>query len=372
MFIEFRQHYCSILGASTNYVDVLPRELTLDRNFVARRFRTNKTNTVFDEAHIVPVSWLIVPEVRRTFATTASVQETAEHLFKRIEDRLIEIVAENWSPDKTHVILSSSGYDSRMLMWSIRRNLDERGAAWFGDTVFLCSKLEGESFREIVKYLDFDQYAYVIGDEIDGCDYYMDSLIDFAGAWQRLGGVANIPVNLFWYLPETAERQGLFSPPIQLWTGQWGNAVFDYCSHELSGARYKSAYVELYYSIMCQRPLRGEERVLPYTDCELARITAESNVKMGKELRFSLLKSMDEKLVAFENMRSDGDRHRRISEWLLRKMQLDYYNSWYGKNVAPQARLEHHTTEFQEFWSRWTAASLCEHLLEEGYEIALS
>jgi hypothetical protein len=58
--------------------------------------------------------------------------------------------------------------------------------------------------------------------------------------------------------------------------------------------------------------------------------------------------------------------YRRVSERLLNKAFTDYKNSWYGNkfDIKPDPLMD-----YNEWWGSWNLASLCEHLLSEGYEI---
>lgn len=373
-FITMKQHYKSKLGRGTDYVSLLPKKLTLRPHFVARRFDDHLV-TVFREVDVLLAKEVVTPAMRHVFNTRPHRKESQPVLLAQLRGRLRSIVRDNWAVGGVNVVLHSSGLDSRMLSWTIRQLYQELGDDWLGQVLFLCSRWESKSFKGIMRYEGWepDQY-WVDSEEVSNQEYYAPELLDFRGAWQRANGISAIPVNLFWRPVELAEKAGLLSPdkPITLWTGQWGNTVLDAGSGSEAGEGIRKKFRMFYYSALCTRPMKGDTIIHPYTDCQLAAIVASSKVRLGARLRFALVKSIDERLSTFTNEMSDGDRHRRIADWIVSRMVSDYQSSWYGRKVAPGARPKYKTTEFQSFWSRWTTASLCEYLLENGYEIRIA
>ncbi len=361
------------IHARSGYVELLPKRLSLRRKFSAKRFDTRK-ETLFKEVTVVPFEYAptFYPGSTGVFNTIPCRYETELELLDALATRLKEVVYETWKPGMAHAVLHSSGLDSRMLSWTIKELHKEHGNEWLGNVLFLCSKWEAESFYGIMNYEGWSKFQWYVPRAMVASDrnYYDVSLLSFDTIWKRHDGPSAIPVNLFWYL--VLEAQGYASFPtedVQLYTGQWGNTVFDAGSGLLAGAGIKRILEKFYYSVLFRRPMKGDEVIHPFTDCKLAKIVASSNVKLGKKLRPKLLNYMDAGLAEFTNMLADGDRHRRIHDDIINVMVKDYDSSWYGKNVMPGERPEWKTTEFQTFWSRWTTASLCEHLLRSGYEI---
>jgi len=257
-----------------------------------------------------------------------------------------------------------------MLSWTIMQLYLEHGDEWLGNTVFLCSKWEGNTFKRIMQYQGWDQEHYMVANENEMYEeYYAVSLLDFHGAWRWSNGASSIPVNLFWYPVESAKKAGLLSSDActQLLTGMWGNEFV--LAASIGANTVKDQFRKLYRSVLCGRPMNGDHIIHPYTEIEFVRMMIASSVRLGERLRPLLCAHMDEHLAAFVNENADADRHCRIAPWIIDRMVHDYNASWYGKIVRPGERPRHKTTEFQEFWSYWTSASLCEHLLQKGYHI---
>lgn len=359
------QCYESELGFSSNFVKVLPRTLTLRPDFVARRF-DDRGITLFEEVSVIKPRYVLAQDARDSLHTEHTIQETKASYFSRVLDALKEIVYAQWLPDHAHAIFHSSGIDSRLLSLTIRELWKEHGDQWLGKVLFLCSKWEGLEFEKIMDYEGWSPEQYWTVDEYLPYQYYYQwSLEDFAGAWERHNGVSAIPVNLFWYpVAKAQESKGFPTEKVQVFSGQWGNTTMD----ETTGENIKQKLIMFYYSVLRQRTFKGDVVNFPFAEAEFVKTILSSEHRIGKALRPELLKFADKKLSEFVNMMADGDRHRRIADTLIKQMFKDYQNSEYGKRIG-KAKLDYKTTEFQPFWSRWTAASLCQYLIEKGYKI---
>lgn len=350
---------------SKKYTDLLYPPVTLDVNFVKGRYRDDD-RTPFKEVSVVPFDHKPFKALRKVKRT---LNESKHGLFSRVKDVLKRTIIEHWRTDYSHVILHSSGYDSRVLSWLIREIYLDRGDEWLGNTVFVCSKWESGPFIEIMKHEGWDtRHYHVARSHRRDWEYYERELTDFANAWKWSDGASSIPVNLFWYLTIAAIEKGLVARPVQVFTGHNGNIMF--MSHGPSDI--ESFMLESYSSIFGERPMFGDSIIHPYSTFELAKVLCESSERTGDLTRPEFVKWLDSGLYEFSNLHTDGDRHRRISDTIMDKVVSDYNASWYGKHIQPHPRPRYKTTEFQPFWYHWTMASLCEHLREQGHIIRCS
>ena len=361
--VMVRQNYQSNISVGPVFVNVLPKELTIRAGFTARRF-DKRGITIFEGVDVMKPRHVLRQDARSALHTKHSVNETVQQYLRRLVDTLKEVIYWKWIPSGDHAIMHSSGIDSRILSWTIKELWNDLGNAWLGKVLFLCSKWEGEEFKKIMSYEGWDKSQYwVVDEDLPDQEYYRWSLTDFNGAWERANGVSAIPVNLFWYPIAKAQERGMLPEKIQTWSGQWGNTVMD----ETTGDAIKEQLIMFYYSVLRSRPFKGDDVVFPFAEAQYVGCSLSSKHRLGKRLRPMLLEFMDKGLARFTNMQADGDRHRRISDDLIEKMIADYDKSEYGKRI--KARPKYKTTEFQDFWSHWTAASLCEHLIEKGHII---
>lgn len=352
-----------------DFVSVLTRHLTLDRSYRAGQFRSND-KTLFKEVRILPFAASMTPELRDLFNTRSRKKlATKEALFQAVEEELLKIIKGRWQRGGSHVVLHSSGVDSRILSFLLCEIASELGKDWLGKVLFICTKWEANSFERIMQYQGWDEEQwYIPRREFGEEEYYAAELLDFDSAWRKLGGVAAIPVNLFWWPVAAAKRAGLLQGRVQVWSGYWGNEVAEASSSIGGGHRVRDAFSCLNLSHMCMRPFFGDEAILPWLSVNLIRTMLKSSVKLGKEFRPQFLQWLDSGLADFHNVGAQADLGHPISPHILKEMQQRYDKSWYGRKVKMDVEFPD-STEFHPAWGHWSAASLCEHLLSEGYTI---
>jgi hypothetical protein len=305
----------------------------------------------------------VYQRVRDVFRIEPDKAMTKRQVMQAIRDRFLQVVEDNWSPDLFHVVLHSGGYDSRILSWAIWELTKKNGPDWLDPGImFLCTPREGEQLEAVMQHEGWgdDQYA-VVGQET------FDQL-RFRSAWERLGGPFGVPVNLFWYTVEQAQRWGMVpaSDRVQMWSGYTANETLEYLRlhKSLSGA-----YHAMYYGPMFQRAFNAAQTVFPFSDVGIAGI-GKTFVWLGLK-RFDLLRFLAPGLAALERGNTSGDLGQRISPAAVAQAVVDVRNSWYakavGQRIAPPRSIR--VVAADRFWSHWSAASLCQHLLEQGHEI---
>jgi len=359
-------------GRSKNYTSLAFQydALTLNRNFVRHRFGTDK-RTPFKEIAVASFKSVMDDDYKALMnVRRGQVFEGRAAFFSRIRAALKNAIEECWHPTAAHLMFHSSGLDSRVISFLLKELHREHGDDWLGTVVFCCSKWEGRVFKEIMKYEGWEPHQYMVAyEEQSDHDYYASSLLNFDGAWEWADGASPLAVNLYWYPALAAIEAGLIDRPIQTWSGQRGNGVFDYGSLKNGALSLDESTREFYNSILTRRPTYGDYDVRPYVAVPLVKVVFESSITLGHKLRPLLVEYIDSDLAQFVNMAADGDRHRRIADWILAQMRHDYGASWYGQKVKPNAKPKHRTTEFQDFWYHWTLASFCEELRRREIEI---
>lgn len=366
------QHYRSSIGVSTNYIDVIPKHVHLHKGYVRNRFETaGTTKTLFREVEIVPLEELCASDeaLADVVNTQRTVEETKGQFIERMLETFKQVVYEAWDPNMFHVHLHSSGYDSRLLSCTIKELYEEHGSGWLGDIIFLCSGWEADEFMRIMEYEGWDKSQYGVPVQSDVRDtYYDESLVRFSGAWKWSNGASPLPVNLFWYLVEFAQMLGWVPcDNVQTFSSQFSTAISMRSADELLSVQRK-----MYWSIMRTRPILGDDVVEPYTSYALAKAILQSSVVRGQLLRKDMLKALNHDLYTeFENIHATGGRGHPIADWIIDFVYECYDASWYGTVVCPEERLNEKSTEFQPFWSHWTAASLCAHLRNLGHTIGV-
>lgn len=369
-----------------DYVSVLPKKLTLDSVYIARQFHLRDTSnwvdrhfrtdykdhtTLFKEVSIVPADEIITEEMREVFnAKIGTLNMTKEHFLKCLQLELEQVVEHNWKPNIVHAVFHSSGLDSRMLSWTIRNLYRRNGSDWLGKVLFMCTKFEGPEFRKIMQFEGWKPSQYFVLDEnTPDEEYFAESILNFKNAWREHNGVSDVPKDVCYYLPKRAQHKGLLPEHIQLWTGYGGNNLVCRANNTGGGDAVEEEFRDAYLSYIGSRPWKGDEVVMPFLDIGYLKLIISSSIRLGHSIRPELIKSMSEPLSKFVNLNNKHLIKKPVSEDLMTQALKDYQSSWYGKNVGPEAKPKYKTTDYQPFWAHWTAASLCQYLLEDDYAI---
>ena len=346
-------------------------ERVLDRRVVVNQSDTfvirdpgQFKETCFEGIHVVPARRVLTEDTIKIFETDKT--EDLESMSPLV-DLFTRVILDEWQPDKFHLVLHSSGYDSRIVSEIIRRLWRKKGDSWLGDVLFVCNKFEGAEFRSIMEYQGWDESQYmVVGEDVPVGQYHGPSL-DFKTAWQKLNCVFGMPVNLFYYLAEAAQVDGRAPEDSQIQS--WCNYLtpIDYTLKLDLWEKYRF----LYYHAMGGRNFKGENMEFPGAHPTLL----EGAIKYRTDLELNQVKrkivwSLDAGLSALPETRSNlqGDWGRVLSDGLYRKAMADYQQSWYGRRVQAKPTVK---VGFHKWWRRWSIASFCQHLKREGYELVM-
>lgn len=344
--------------------------LTIDRDFLGiphRKFHTHKT--LFKELELVPYQPQMV--------TPAEGVTTVDTLAEAIEDVVLRL----WDPSAFHVVLHSSGYDSRMISGVLThiRDSHPNGMDFTGDVLFVCTKWEGSSFKRIMQFEGWSPDQYVVYREsADRTKYYMPCFEKHSRAWQWANGYSWMGVNLFWYPIEELIGSGHIprDRTLQCWNSQWSNTGID--TLPLGLGQFHHLWRTTYYHPVLAHRIYYEPVVLPFIDDRLLSVIAAlpsdaiGHHIMGQsrsrsiELRSKVIESFVPGLSKFDNMAASGDRREPVHMELRRLTSKQLRRTWLGRrmNIEP-AR----STEFSKFWQLWTAGSFIDHLIDEGREI---
>lgn len=345
--------------------DVLEKKIVVNRSDrFLHRDPGKFAKTCFRGIEVVPAEKVLEEETLEIFRTEkcADLEDIGV-----LADLFTRVILDEWQPEKFHLVLHSSGFDSRMVSEVIRRAWRERGDSWLGDVLFVCNGFEGEQFRKIMEYQGWDESQYmVVGEDIPEGVYHKQSL-DFDTAWKRLNCVFGMPVNLFYYLHEAA--QGEERAPGDDQIQSWCNYLMpiDYTLKLDLEDRYRF----LYYHGMGGRNFKGENMEFPGAHPHLmsSAVVYRTELKLNWVKR-EIVRHFDRGLFEIPETRSNlqGDWGRTLSDGLFNRAATAYFKSWYGRRVMMSPKKE---VGFNEWWRRWSIASFCEHLIREGYELVM-
>jgi len=373
--LEVRQIFRNIVTGkfSSNFLEVLSSPLTLNPNFASRDLRPYRERQVmFKEIELVPVDKIETKEMKEIFEMRPIAGSMEESRFASgLIEKLMTAVERNWNLKPNHIVLHSSGRDSRVLSFIIRRLFNKLGEKWLGKVVFACSKWEGRPFKAIMNYEGWNQDQYfVVGENAKDDEVFAEAILDFKNAWRHCNGTYTNALNMFTYFPQVAHRNlGLSLEHLQSWSGFFSDEFAEGCEPE-GGAKIKSMYQWLYsLPTYSSRPRIGE-MISPYVDYEYLKFLICSPIFLNAQsLRNLILRTLDPPLMKFPNWNVPGHRKIPLANWVLKQTLQKYRKSWYGRKVQPNAiwKLQHEP--FSPMMSYYTTASLCEHLLENGCKI---
>ena len=287
--------------------------------------------------------------------------------------RLTETIESAWDSKMFHVIPHSSGYDSRIISGILTKLRKRNGDSWLGDLLFLCLQPEGELFKRIMRFEGWEPSQYVVFKEGDpATDYYRD-LVDFQKCW-RWANDATPPVASLGLAIETLRQNGIINEAesnIQVISGSFGNEVFEKkfnvnnFLHKYYYHRYSAAFSPLLYGGFLQ----------PFLCSDILRIVTK-NSTVVPNIRTLILSEISPHLLKLEKYNDSNNRlgvrnpYRKLSDATRKTVNKNYHNSWYARNVHPKVHQEPPSIIFtQPWWSTYTAASLCEHLISHGIMI---
>lgn len=377
-YLERRRTYVNLETKETSFdiVDVLPRHLKLNLRYVRYKEKTNEgqynwrwgqrmsNDTLFRGIELLPPG----PAIQESqLPPRGSVKPTD------ILEKVREVICQDWRKEQTKVVMHSGGYDSRLLSMLLKQMR-------YTDVLFLCTKIEGDAFRQIMEFEGWSPRNYMVYQERTPYpEYFAESILDFRGAWKRLGGVARVPANLFWYPVASLQKSGRLPPDekIDMWYTQYSDTVFSQLGAG-DARHFNGLWNRFYYHNIRSRPFKCHAEFSPWLNLDvieaiggLDKASVSSKGPDSPAFKIGLCELAEKGLSQMPNPHGWGDERIRISERLSRAARDAYRTSWYGQEIASEvAGVLPRSTQFSDYWEHWTSASLCEHLRQEGYEIS--
>lgn len=389
----------SELGISPNWIDVIPRDVTLKSTFDLRTFNAKTDGaemSPFKEVSTVP--WFeAATELDRQLdqARYERVEISEEALAYKLYGALYDCIEANWSPEKFHLATISSGYDMRVISMVISDLRKKHGDGWIGDLMFFEIGEEGEGARKIWEYLGLTDYPFhYLNEGMKPDEIYEDNL-DFSRAWER-HGIVGWPVNYWYDGPDRLHSAGII-PGLEAIQGITGYACNEtsrcsqipdeftrYIGHLLTdypmGNDLAYYLYWIYYCAINSFPLYGEWMHPWYNYHVMETLYVNSLnqkglteiVRKGGSASEIIVKHINpglyEAAQPFRKKEMKEAGYRRLSGRLMQKAIVDYDRSWYGQTIKPEI-IPVPFVIYHDWWGHWNLASLCQHLLEEGYTI---
>lgn len=370
---------------SPNLIDVLPRRVVLRRDIEpwAHLILHKHVRTPVVGVRVVhgPDAW---GKRARDLAAhpPQRIEVDNDRFFQAVWPLFLEVVEREWDPSKFHLVLHSSGLDSRLISAALRTLCRYYGPDWLGDVLFVECDGEAATFRALMGATGWapEQYA-VYRDQLvapDGTlapDYHLYSL-EFAHAWERLNGYTAFPLNCWWEPVQWLQEQGRIpgDEDLQCWTGHAANTITRFWNEARGIAHLFKFHWSTAYA---QFGLKGAW-VHPFLDLDYIRTVYRHSLGRADYRQMILERVLPEAAsIAPDTWQQRQARgHRDAHPVLLDHALADYRRSWYGREVRPDLRPDPPAFEgrprqlaYTEWWCAWALASLCEHLRDNGYTI---
>lgn len=349
------------------------RFLDLCQDMMRLNRKVDKNWTLFREIGIVPFSETVSIEDRALYdLQAATVEERPEWFYDRFLVALERVIEQEWSPDKCHLVLHSSGYDSRLISGTIRNIYKRRGDDWLGKVLFTCYGPECDTFLDIMEYEGWTDTQVMALPHVE--EMLATCLTQSHGAHASNGPV-QAPLNTLYTIPFVLHDAGLIPNDVQMWMG-WGTDYAMKGAGDAKGNRLAAMQKDSYQqptSIACGWV---DDMAYPFQAHDVLKVCIESTIRNAFYLRREILAYLDNGLAAFSRMEMPGGDP--VNAWLrpgwvlplvplsaYERTLKEYGLSWYGRKVVsnPQPTRD---TSYHQWWQHWSAAAICQHLRETG------
>ncbi len=191
---NWRQTFESDTQASVDFYRVCPAELTVNPNYALTAFHHGQGGpTLFREVRRAPWRNRIQFEVQGLIDAPAGGKVESEEAFAhRILNALAFVVYNTWNTTKYHIVMHSSGYDSRLLSLVIKKLHTRFGDDWLGKIHFVCHEWEWPVFEQVMQYEGWPEDTYTsYRKEADPHEDWNAAIT--LDAWRGINGPRGLP-----------------------------------------------------------------------------------------------------------------------------------------------------------------------------------
>lgn len=359
---------------SQQFDTLLYEPLTIDKECDGGIKANIKGHTLFKEITTMPFKDAY-PE---QFAFLTCLNQDARHvkhteLLQIIFGLLCKSIYTTWNPSKPHMIPHSSGYDSRIISHIIKILHLTYGDNWLGEVKFICREPEGKLFENIMEYQGWSKDKFCVYHKNSMPGKYYTTLEDFNSLWKGHNGPSMYPVSPIF---EFLKHLNYDNRSAQIYSGGYFNETFLYGKGDIESI-IKWFYNYYYYSFSAgwnSKHLDKHELFCPILDNDITRVLVEckSYPEWDYSFRTRLLQSMDDNLFKLERGTFGApppqNKYRVIDPNTCAMLEDNYRKSWYGKKIAPEAKMSNDLWH-NPWWFHVISASLCNYLINKGTKI---
>jgi len=367
-FYKFSRKYISEKGEFEDFYGALPDKLTIQKYEAGRNpLPVGDHNTIFKEVKLKKYR----PTFKEHLLTKELGKITPEggDWMRNIYNTLKDVIYKTWGND-FHVVGHSGGHDSRIISTIIKELREEHGDDWLGKILFVENGGEGIEFHKIMENQGWGKSQYMVYNEgANPRDYHAYSF-NFKDAYQKFNGISGFPYNQWWDSYDHLQKLGVLPEHFQAYSGY--GAYIEGMVHAVGDlTKITSAHFfkyNYYYQLATFR-LKGDW-VYPWWSYDYIKEMVRMRDIQKQRHRVSdyisqyYTSSSNIKRPTIPQVEKRG--YRTVSDNLMKKIVKDYDNSWYGKKFEAKPN---NYIYYSDWWTHWCAASICEHLIERGYDI---
>jgi hypothetical protein len=285
-----------------------------------------------------------------------------------------DFLRESWRPEAKHVMMFSSGYDTRLIGALIKQLADENGDDWLGDTKFCCFQPEIEDAKSIYDYIGLPQRCWFPIDEgAPASDYYTECL-DFKTIGAQLSDSERVWAGPLltqlrlgdWLDDDVQGVSAVLSDETSTWNRlQWNNIAW-----------FLGCYLFDNPGVLPGRP--DVNFLFPFISREWIRLVSTYKIPISiDDFKKAMIEQVDPVLATLPNFRfkikairdaTGGHAYQQeISAATAQRMEDDYRASWYASEVGP-ATLDYQDDRIFRYFSdrnvHYIKAAIYQHLID--------
>jgi hypothetical protein len=259
---------------------------------------------------------------------------SAPQLARKAVSGLSEFLEQSWEPDMRHVVLHSSGYDTRIVCGVLRQLHQRLGDRWLGEVLFCSFAPEREYAKGLFDYFGWPEHTWhPVGAERCGTNYYAP-ILDF----DCIGTQLSEPER-FWdgaLLTQVELERDFLTAPAQGLTGLWSDETSKWNRLRLGDvARYVGALLFDNPGVLPGRP--DAAFMFPFASVQWVKLLTRYRIPVPvMEFKQEMLRQIDPELARppkFPRTRNIAEQH--ITELRAVRMEREYRKSWYAHAVGP-------------------------------------
>lgn len=348
------------------FFDVIDDTVTLREN--AATINLMAANTPFEEIEVVQAMDTLSEEYKELSKIKShSVSMSWDKFVDKSWEKYLAAVNNTWDDNRFHMIMHSSGYDSRIMSLALRElNKD--------NLLFVCLEPEGSVFENIMRHQGWRDDQYMIYNKgVSSSDYYKEGF-DYNLCIKITNGPSERPINPNGLVYHCLKEKGVIldDDKTQFHANQFAEIL------NSKVINFKDYYEEFYYSRFSRFWSTFDCKVTDnYLDFDLMKFMLEAKVSAWRsrdQLREAMIQQMDPQMMKFKRWtwaEVYGQDFFKLSTPLINKSVEDYKNSWFYKNIDKDINStpKYMIPKSFKWWQKWSMGAVTNYLISNGVDI---